>query len=161
MTEIAVHTERVDDIPLLISQQQAMGLAEIINHLAPRHGNRQGLSLGELVIGWLAFILSESDHRLSYVEPWAAEQQQTLRPTSTKGCWRKTPRTSNLARANISPPAAHPGHCGRHGAAAGRHHLRPGLRTGGFLLAAYDHVGHNHQLDRDQWLHLRQEALHG
>jgi len=78
MTEIAVHTERVDDIPLLISQQQAMGLAEIINHLAPRHGNRQGLSLGELVIGWLAFILSESDHRLSYVEPWAAEQQQTL-----------------------------------------------------------------------------------
>jgi transposase len=78
MTEVTVHTERVDDIPLLISQQQAMGLAEIINDLAPRHGNRKGLSLGELIIGWLAFILSESDHRLSYVEPWAAEQQQTL-----------------------------------------------------------------------------------
>lgn len=69
MTEVTVHTERVDDIPLLISQQQAMGLAEIINDLAPCHGNRKGLSLGELIIGWLAFILSEADHRLSYVEP--------------------------------------------------------------------------------------------
>lgn len=78
MTEITVHSERVDDIPLLVSQQQAMGLAEIINDIVPRHGNREGLSLGELIVSWLAFILSESDHRLSYVEPWAAEQQQTL-----------------------------------------------------------------------------------
>ncbi len=78
MTNVTVHTERVDDIPLLIRQQQAMGLAEIIDSLAPRHGNRAGLSVGELITGWLAFILSESDHRLSYVEPWVAQQQQTL-----------------------------------------------------------------------------------
>jgi type I restriction enzyme M protein len=39
----------------------------------------------------------------------------------------------------------------------------PACGTGGFLLAAYDYVGSqkHHQLDRDQWLQLRQDALHG
>jgi transposase len=78
MTEVTVYTERVDDIPLLVGQQQAIGLADVIDEVVPRHGNRAGLSLGNLVVGWLTFILSESDHRLSYVETWAAQQQQTL-----------------------------------------------------------------------------------
>jgi type I restriction enzyme M protein len=33
--------------------------------------------------------------------------------------------------------------------------------TGGFLLVAYDYVSSHYQLDRDQWLQLRQQALHG
>lgn len=37
----------------------------------------------------------------------------------------------------------------------------PACGTGGFLLAAYESVAKQHQLDRDQWLHLRQQALHG
>ncbi len=39
----------------------------------------------------------------------------------------------------------------------------PACGTGGFLLAAYDYVGNqkHHQLDRDQWLQLRKDALHG
>jgi type I restriction enzyme M protein len=37
----------------------------------------------------------------------------------------------------------------------------PACGTGGFLLAAYDYVANHNQLDRDEWLHLRQEALHG
>ncbi len=37
----------------------------------------------------------------------------------------------------------------------------PACGTGGFLLAAYDYVGSHYQLDRDQWRHLRREALHG
>jgi type I restriction enzyme M protein len=37
----------------------------------------------------------------------------------------------------------------------------PACGTGGFLLAAYESVAKRHQLDRDQWLHLRQQALHG
>jgi transposase len=78
MAEIQIHTERVDDIPLLIRQQQAMGLPDIIDGIVRRHGNRQGLSLGWLLTGWLAYILSQADHRLSYVEDWAAKQQKTL-----------------------------------------------------------------------------------
>ncbi|MBP8002019.1 MAG: SAM-dependent DNA methyltransferase [Chloroflexi bacterium] len=37
----------------------------------------------------------------------------------------------------------------------------PACGTGGFLLAAYDYVSQRHTLDRDQWLHLRHDALHG
>jgi type I restriction enzyme M protein len=37
----------------------------------------------------------------------------------------------------------------------------PACGTGGFLLAAYDYVAAHNQLDRDQWAHLRQDALHG
>lgn len=37
----------------------------------------------------------------------------------------------------------------------------PACGTGGFLLAAYEFVSNHHPLDRDQWLHLRQNALHG
>ncbi len=37
----------------------------------------------------------------------------------------------------------------------------PACGTGGFLLAAYDFVSAHHKLDRDQWRHLRQAALHG
>jgi type I restriction enzyme M protein len=38
----------------------------------------------------------------------------------------------------------------------------PACGTGGFLLAAFDYVAHHYgPLDRDQWDHLRHEALHG
>ena len=78
MVEIAVQTERVDDIPLLFQQQQEMGIAEIIDKEVSRYGNRGGLSLGWMTIGWLAYILSESDHQISYVEAWAKEHLHTL-----------------------------------------------------------------------------------
>ena len=42
------------------------------------HWRRQGLSVGQTIVAWLSFILSESDHRLSYVEPWVAKHEETL-----------------------------------------------------------------------------------
>lgn len=78
MSEVTVQTEQINDIPLLVKQQQVMGIAEIIDGIVTRHGNRTGLSLGWLVVGWLSYILSESDHRLSFVQDWAADQLQTL-----------------------------------------------------------------------------------
>ncbi len=78
MSEVTVQTEQIDDIPLLIQQQQTMGIAEIIDGIIDRHGNRIGLSLGWMIVGWLSYILSESDHRLSFVEDWAANQLHTL-----------------------------------------------------------------------------------
>lgn len=77
-TEVNIQTERVDDIPLLIGQQAAMGLPMLIDEVIEGHGNRGGLSVGWTIAGWLSFILSESDHRMSYVEPWAAKRLQTL-----------------------------------------------------------------------------------
>ena len=79
MTEVKITNERVDDIPLLIAQQHKMGIAEVIDGVIKPHWHRQGLSIGQTVIVWLAYILSQSDHRLSYVEPWVAKHPETLK----------------------------------------------------------------------------------
>ena len=78
-TEVDITSERVDDIPLLVAQQRKMGIAEVIDGNVKPHWHRQGLSVGETVVAWLAFILSEADHRLSYVEPWVARHPETLK----------------------------------------------------------------------------------
>lgn len=78
MAEIEIENERVDDIPLLVHQQERMGIGQVIDEVIKAHGNRQGLSIGQTVVGWLSFILSQSDHRLSFVQPWVAQRQRTL-----------------------------------------------------------------------------------
>ena len=78
MTEISIHTERVDDIPLLFGFLQQMGIQEILDKFVEPHGNRQGLSVGWLITAWLSYIVSESDHRMIHVESWAKEHMETL-----------------------------------------------------------------------------------
>jgi transposase len=78
MTEVNIDTERVDDVPLLIGQQQAMGVPQVLDEVIVTHGNHEGLSVGWLTAIWLAYILSEADHRMCEVEPWAASRQETL-----------------------------------------------------------------------------------
>ena len=63
--------ERSDDIPLLLAQMEKMEVAALLDKHFPTHGNWQGLSLGQLVVVWLAYILSEGDHRLNSVQGWA------------------------------------------------------------------------------------------
>jgi transposase len=64
-------TERIDDIPLLLTQLGRMGVGSLLDEHFPTHGNWGGLSLGEVSTVWLAFILSPGDHRLSHVQSWA------------------------------------------------------------------------------------------
>jgi transposase len=78
MTEITIHTERVDDIPILFGFIQKMCIQDILDKLVNSHGNRQGLSIGWLTTAWLTYIVSESDHRMVEVEDWAKEHIQTL-----------------------------------------------------------------------------------
>lgn len=75
---LIVHTERVDDVPLLLAQMQRMELPTILDACFPPHGNREGLSLGWLCTVWLAHILSRADHRLNRVRPWAEQLRTTL-----------------------------------------------------------------------------------
>src|SRR5947209_7155891 len=74
-----IETERVDDIPLLISHMQRMKIAELLDKHIPTHGHRKGLSVGELSIVWLAHILSQADHRMNRVQEWAMRRLDTLR----------------------------------------------------------------------------------
>jgi transposase len=78
MAEVEIRNERVDDVPLLIYQQRKMGIPDVLNGVIHPHGNREGLSVGWLTTTWLSYILSEADHRMSEVEPWAEAQLQTL-----------------------------------------------------------------------------------
>lgn len=75
---VAITTERVDDIPLLLAQLKRMGVQELMDEYFPTHGNWQGLSLGHIAVVWLIHILSQADHRLSHVQPWVEHHLETL-----------------------------------------------------------------------------------
>ena len=79
---LTITTERVDDIPLLQAQMQRMGLARLLDAHFPTHGNRQGVSLGVVTTIWLTHMLSQADHRMNRVQPWAERRLETLRGCS-------------------------------------------------------------------------------
>ena len=60
---LIVQQERIDDIPLLLGMMRRLKIAEIIDKHLGEHHLHQGLSKGNLALGWIAYILSESDHR--------------------------------------------------------------------------------------------------
>jgi transposase len=70
--------ERVDDIPLIIGLANRLRLAEVLDRYMKTHGLQQGLNNGQLAVGWLAYILSQADHRKSAVREWANERSHTL-----------------------------------------------------------------------------------
>lgn len=72
-------SERIDDLPLIIYWLKQMKVASIIdNHLVKPHGNRKGLSYGELAVLLLTYIISEADHRICCVEKWVEEHKKSL-----------------------------------------------------------------------------------
>ena len=74
----AIENEQVDDIPLLLAVIKQMGLIDIFNEQFKQHGNWEGLAIGNIIAVWLAYILSEGDHRKSYVQEWVAEREHAL-----------------------------------------------------------------------------------
>jgi transposase len=61
--DLGVITERVDDVALLIGQMVTMGLPEVLDRHIPRHWKQRGISWGWTAVIWLAYILTEGDHR--------------------------------------------------------------------------------------------------
>ena len=72
-------TERVDDIPLLIAELGKSNLSEHLLQSFPDHGNWSGISGGKVTVGFLTYVLSCGDHRLSRVEDWASNRLMVLR----------------------------------------------------------------------------------
>src|SRR3954467_15838745 len=74
-----IRVERVDDLPVLWASVQRLGVAELLDRHFPTHHLWLGeLSLGEVVAVWLAFLLSQADHRLSRLQLWAEQNLHTL-----------------------------------------------------------------------------------
>ena len=76
--QITITHERTDDIPVIIAFLLKMRVAALIDKHFPTNGNWTGLSLGQMLVVWLTFIISEGDHRLYHVEPWVAAHQHTI-----------------------------------------------------------------------------------
>ena len=58
---------------------QRMKIAELLDKHIPVHGNRKGLSLGEVATIWLSHILSEASHKMNHVRGWVKQRQEVLR----------------------------------------------------------------------------------
>jgi transposase len=76
--EVQIRTERVDDIGLLIGMMGRMGLPQVLDHHIPVHWKQRELSWGWTAVIWLAYILSEGDHRKVVVRQYVKNLQQTL-----------------------------------------------------------------------------------
>ncbi len=73
--QLLINHESVNDIPLLLGVSKKMDLKHLIDTHFPSHGNHQGLSYGQLVELWLAYI----HHRLCHVQTWAERIPHTLK----------------------------------------------------------------------------------
>ncbi len=72
-------SERSDDIPLIIYWLLQLKLHEVLDEALPSpHGNRQGLSYGQLSVVLLSYMMTQADHRLCAVEDWVKQHHQTL-----------------------------------------------------------------------------------
>ncbi len=76
--ELVIITERVDDMALLLGQMIKMGLQEVLDRYIPRHWNQRGLSWGWTAVIWLAYILTEGDHRKVSVQEYIEGMKNTL-----------------------------------------------------------------------------------
>ena len=77
-SDLVMITERVDDVALLIGQMVKMGLPEVLDRHIPRHWTQRGLSWGWTAVVWLAYIVTEGDHRKVSVETYHKGMHHTL-----------------------------------------------------------------------------------
>src|SRR5499433_4552724 len=77
-SEWVIITERVDDVAFLIGQMVKMGLPEVLDHHIPRHWTQRGLSWGWTAVIWLAYIVTEGDHRKVSMETYIKGMHHTL-----------------------------------------------------------------------------------
>lgn len=78
MPELVIITERVDDVALLIAQMIRMGLPQVLDKHIPRRGYQRKLSWGWTATIWLAYLLTEGDHRKVSVAQYIAGMHNTL-----------------------------------------------------------------------------------
>jgi transposase len=77
-SDLVMITERVDDVALLIGQMVKMGLPEVLDRHIPRHWTQRGLSWGWTAVIWLAYIVTEGDHRKVSLETYLKGMHHTL-----------------------------------------------------------------------------------
>src|SRR6266699_1810259 len=77
-SELVIITERVDDVALLIGPMVKMGFVEVLDRPIPRHWQQRERRWGWTAVIWLAYIVTEGDHRKVSVETYIQGMQHTL-----------------------------------------------------------------------------------
>lgn len=73
-----IEVERVDSLPVVLATLKKMGIQDIVDKRYTPHGNHQGLSVGRLAMIFLAYVLTEHNHKLCPVQEWVDEHRFTL-----------------------------------------------------------------------------------
>lgn len=79
MSSFTITSERIDDVPLVMGWLAKMQVAALVDaNLSKPHGNRQGVSYGQLTVLYLTYLLTECNHFLSPVQEWAEQRKECL-----------------------------------------------------------------------------------
>jgi transposase len=79
-SDLVIITERVDDVALLIGQMVKRGFVAVLDRHLPRHWQQRRISWGWTAVIWLAYSLTEGDHRKVSVEAYIKGMHHTLSP---------------------------------------------------------------------------------
>ena len=71
--------ECVSDVVLLLGQMKQMGLPDLLDDRMRKYQRKQRVSLGWVICIWLAYILSQGDHRKLTVQDWVKGMKETLK----------------------------------------------------------------------------------
>lgn len=97
--QVKIYSERIDDIPVIVEWLKKMEIVKWIDQkLTPPHGNHKGLSYGQLSVLLLTYIITQSDHRLSAVEPWVEAHRKILELTTGWSIGKKDATDDRLGR---------------------------------------------------------------
>ena len=79
MSGYTITSERIDDVPLVMAWLAKMQVATLVDTQLPKpHGNRQGVSYGQLTVLYLTYLLTQCNHFLSPVQEWAEQRKECL-----------------------------------------------------------------------------------
>src|SRR5438128_7036561 len=77
-SDLVIITERVDDVALLIGKMVKMGLPDVLDRHIPRHWTQRGFGWGWPALIWMAYIVTDGDHRKVSVETYLQGMHHTL-----------------------------------------------------------------------------------
>lgn len=73
-----MRAENSGDVVLLLGQMKQMGLPELLDEWLSRYQREGRVSLGWMICIWLAYIVSQGDHRKLSVRDWVSGMRETL-----------------------------------------------------------------------------------
>jgi transposase len=76
--QMEVKAECVDDVVVLLGWMKQMNLPDLLDQRIRRHGSEERLSWGWVLCIWLAYVVSQGDHRKLTVRDWVRQTHQTL-----------------------------------------------------------------------------------